>query len=186
MTTHIKIEAEDSGLGIAPIYARRYAEHGTACVDRAAFTDLLDAWSDGDTTRSWDGINASDDEEHIVAAYIGPHGIRIDSLRPVGETVDDRSLWTIDSLPFKTKVTPLTISQVAALEERGGEFMSETGVDGVLFSAADDPSVNVEVNTYWSPLTPDVKVVHIEATGLLRVVLNESDIFDGDTEGLKD
>jgi hypothetical protein len=185
MTTHIKIEAEDSGLGIAPIYVRRYAEYGTACIDREAFTELLDAWSDGDTTRSWDGINASDDEEHIIAAYMTVHGIQIDSLRPVGETTDSRSLWPVDTLPFKTKATSLTISQVAALEERGGEFISEAGVDGVLFSAADDPSANVEVSVGWSPLTPDYKLIHIDARGPVRVVLNESDIFDADTEELK-
>jgi hypothetical protein len=191
MTTHIKIEAEDSGLGIAPIYVRAYSEHGVGCVDRAAFTDLLDAWSDGDTTRSWDTVSASDDEEHIVAAYIGPHGVRIDSLRPVGETTDDRSLWAVGSLPFKTKVTPLTTSQTHALLEEGGMFEAHLG-DASHLSDGTDGSAHfesdgheVEVHVGWSVLTPDYKLVQIDVRGPVRVVLNESDIFDGDTEELK-
>lgn len=188
MTKHIKIEAEDSGLGITPIYVRQYAEHGTICVDRAAFTDLLDSWSDGDATRSWDTVNASDDEEHIIAAYVTKFGVQIASLRPVGETSDDRPLWPVDSLPFKAKVTPLSLTQTHALEERGGVFTNNasTAVDnGITFTAVDNSSIEVEVSVYWSPITPDVKVVHIDTTGPVRVVLNESDIFDGDTEKLK-
>jgi len=186
MTTHIKIEAEDSGLGITPIYTRRYAAGGEVCIDDAACSTLLDAWSDGDTTRSWDTLSASDDEAHIATAHLNVHGIHIGQMRPAGESNSDNALWSVDSLPFKTKVTPLTVSQSHALIEEGGMFAAE--VAGMNDGSAEfvDGDSRVEVSVGWSPFTPDYKLIQIDATGPVRIVLNESDIFDGDTEKLKD
>lgn len=191
MTTHIKIEAEDAGLGITPIYTRRYAAGGEVCIDDPTMITLLDAWSDGATTRSWDTISASDDEAHIVTAHSNEYGIHIGHMRPAGESDRDIPLWSLDSLPFKTTVTPLTIDQSHALLEEGGMFEAHLGTtthvsdgtDGSVHFASDDDYVEVHVG--WSPLTPDYKLIQIDVTGPVRIVLNENDIYDGDTEGHK-
>lgn len=186
----IKIEAVDASLGIDPVYAERFAEYGSLCVDRGMFTKLLDAWSDGHTTRGWDELSASDDEDQFVAAEMTTSGIRLTQLRPVGDGEGDESLWEIGSLPFETKVTELTASQAASFADEGEPFSMEDGFDNtetrlVVREGGEHVQVGITLGAHWSHLQPDMPVIQIDTqdhTGRLRIVLNEHEIWEGDPE----